>query len=100
MRDMTINCTNPNGCNCAVPQNEKILEHFKCPYYLAAKEYNKDTDFAGPSEKLVSIPADAHSLEVFSIKESTNSPTGKEAFIGFKIANGNFHFVQVPYTGK
>lgn len=29
--------------------------------------------------------------EVFAIK-------GNEAFIGYKLENGNFHFVQVPYT--
>lgn len=39
------------------------------------------------------IPLNAHSLEVFHIKN-------KEAFIGFKLANGDFHFIQVPYTGK
>jgi hypothetical protein len=44
------------------------------------------------------IPNNAHSLEVFSIKDSKYSPTGKQAFIGFKIPNGNFHFVGVPYT--
>lgn len=31
--------------------------------------------------------------EVFAIK-------GKEAFIGGKIGNGNFHFAQLPFTGK
>lgn len=44
------------------------------------------------------IPSDAHSLEVFAIKDCQDSPTGKQAFIGFKIKNGNFHFVSVPYT--
>lgn len=44
------------------------------------------------------IPNDAHSFEVFAIKDSEDSPTGKQAFIGFKLDNGNFHFIGVPYT--
>lgn len=44
------------------------------------------------------IPINAHSFEVFAIKDSNNSPTGKEAYIGYKIENGNFHFISVPYT--
>lgn len=44
------------------------------------------------------IPSEAHSLEVFAIKDSEDSPTGKEAYIGYKLANGDFHFIQVPYT--
>jgi len=44
------------------------------------------------------IPNDAHSFEVFAIKNSEESPTGKQAFIGFKLDNGNFHFIGVPYT--
>lgn len=46
------------------------------------------------------IPSEAHSLEVFAIKDSESSPTGKEAYIGYKLANGDFHFIQVPYTEK
>jgi len=44
------------------------------------------------------IPSDAHSFEVFAIKDCEESPTGKQAFIGFKMANGDFHFIGVPYT--
>ena len=44
------------------------------------------------------IPKDAHSFEVFAIKDSKDSPTGKEAFIGFKLSNGDFHFISVPFT--
>jgi len=44
------------------------------------------------------IPLDAYDLEVFAIKDCKESPTGKQAFIGFKIPNGNFHFIGVPYT--
>jgi hypothetical protein len=44
------------------------------------------------------IPIDAHSFEVFAIKDCEESPTGKQAFIGFKISNGDFHFIGVPYT--
>ena len=44
------------------------------------------------------IPNDAHSFEVFAIKDSEDSPTDKQAFIWFKLANDDFHYVQVPYT--
>jgi len=44
------------------------------------------------------IPNDAHSFEVFAIKDSEDSLTGKQAFIGFKLKNGDFHFIGVPYT--
>ena len=44
------------------------------------------------------IPSDAHSFEVFAIKDCDESPTGKQAFVGFKISNGDFHFIGVPYT--
>ena len=51
-----------------------------------------------PSEDEIEIPIDAHSFEVFAIKDCEESPTGKQAFIGFKISNGDFHFIGVPYT--
>jgi hypothetical protein len=44
------------------------------------------------------IPNDAHSLEVFAIKDCEDSHTGKQAFIGFKLDNNDFHFIGVPYT--
>lgn len=44
------------------------------------------------------LPMDAHSIEVFAIKDSEDSPTGKQAFIGYKLANGDFHYIQVPFT--
>ena len=44
------------------------------------------------------FPNDAHSFEVFAIKDCEQSPTGKEAYIGCKLANGNFHFISVPFT--
>lgn len=44
------------------------------------------------------IPADAHSFEVFAIKDSKDFPTGKQAYIGFKLSNGDFHYIQVPFT--
>ena len=44
------------------------------------------------------IPIDAHSFEVFAIKDSEESPTGKQAFIGFKLPNNDFHFIGVPFT--
>jgi hypothetical protein len=49
-------------------------------------------------ENMGIIPIDAYALEVFAIKDSNDSPTGKEAYIGYKIENGNFNFISVPYT--
>ena len=46
------------------------------------------------------LQIDAHSIEVFAIKDSENSPTGKEAFIGYKLKTGCFHFISVPYSGN
>jgi hypothetical protein len=39
------------------------------------------------------IPANATDLECFAIKNN-------EAYIGYKLPNGSFHFVQIPYTEK
>ena len=50
------------------------------------------------SDLLETIPNDAHSFEVFAIQDCEYSHTGKQAFIGFKLENGNFHFIGVPYT--
>ncbi len=44
------------------------------------------------------FPNDAYSFDVFAIKDCKESPTGKEAYIGYKINNGNFHFISVPFT--
>jgi hypothetical protein len=52
------------------------------------------------------FPADAHSFEIFAIKDiadgliSKNYPSGttKEAYIGYKLSNGNFEFKCIPYT--
>jgi len=47
-----------------------------------------------PTETL-DMPVGARDLEVFHIDVEK-----KEAYIGYKIANGNFHFITVPFTGK
>lgn len=39
------------------------------------------------------IPIDALDLEVFHIKDN-------QAYIGYKLNNGNFHYIQVPYSPK
>lgn len=44
------------------------------------------------------IPSDAHTFEVFAIKDNEYSPSGKQAFLGFKLGNGDFHYIQIPYT--
>lgn len=49
-------------------------------------------------ESISILPIDAYALEVFAIKDSNDSPTGKEAYIGYKIENGNFNYISVPYT--
>lgn len=49
-------------------------------------------------QKGLHLPMDAHSLEVFAIKDSKDSPSGKVAYIGCKLDNGNFHYISVPYT--
>ena len=49
-------------------------------------------------KKGLHLPMDAQNIEVFAIKDSEDSPTGKQAFIGFKLSNGNFHYISVPFT--
>lgn len=65
-------------------------------------ENNKDkvvnSSLYGVFKNNTFITNDAHSFEVFAIKDSQDSPSGKQAFIGFKIDNGDFHFIAVPYT--
>lgn len=46
--------------------------------------------------KLHCIPTDATNIEVFHLDTKDNGD--KTAFIGFKIKNGNFSFVEVPFT--
>ena len=42
------------------------------------------------------IPADSKNFEVFAIKMDDN---GKwYAYLGFTLNNGNFHYINVPYT--
>ncbi len=55
-----------------------------------------DNQTTNDKKVLCEIPSDATNLEVFAIKN--NKTNGSEAFIGFKIANGNFHFISVPFT--
>ena len=45
------------------------------------------------------IPADATNLEVFHVRSCVDSPSGYEAYIGFKLPNGDFHTIGVPYNG-
>lgn len=46
------------------------------------------------------IPEGAYDLEVFAIKPCPEGKIGMEAFIGFKIVDGSFHYISVPYTEK
>lgn len=48
------------------------------------------------NEHINEIPSNAYNLEVFAIKKSETE--GVTAYIGFKIPNGNFHFIHVPFT--
>jgi len=43
------------------------------------------------------VPPDAKDIEVFAIKPNEDG-SKLFAYIGFKIANGNFHFSAVPFT--
>lgn len=43
------------------------------------------------------IPPNATNLEVFAVKESNDSPTGLQAFIGFNNEKGVYGFIQVPF---
>jgi hypothetical protein len=65
-------------------------------FVLTGEELKTTRTMKTAVEKL--IPSDAHSFEVFAIKDCDESTTGKQAFIGFKISNGDFHFIGVPYT--
>lgn len=103
------------GSMCLDPQGNLLLEFGEkepdnyCPSCTEGCEYciteprreqvviNKTRNVGTSFDHLKSsIPTDAHSLEVFAIKPDE---TGKLfAYIGFKIANGNFEFIAVPYT--
>jgi len=43
------------------------------------------------------IPPNATNLEVFAVKESNDSPTELQAFIGFNNEKGAYGFIQVPF---
>lgn len=67
---------------------EKIVEELVYLGYLKGE--------VPPNEKMDDIPQDATNLEVFAIKSDDSGR--KWAYIGFKISNGNFHFITVPFT--
>ncbi|NBV27944.1 hypothetical protein EBS02_02840 [bacterium] len=72
----------------------KDLKHIK--RFNESEENLNISDVSGS----LPLPKDAHSLEVFAIKDCKESPTGKEAYIGYKLKTGCFHFISVPYTGN
>jgi hypothetical protein len=49
-----------------------------------------------PNNKLNLIPAEATNLEVFAMKTDENGD--RFAYIGYKLPNGNFDFITVPFT--
>lgn len=67
---------------------------------IMEKEQIKQAQQVSAVSGSLPLPIDAHSIEVFAIKDSENSPTGKEAFIGYKLKTGCFHFISVPYSGN
>lgn len=72
---------------------ESTTRYYDCwcgGYTTALKDFNIDPD----KEPL--IPLDAKDFEVFAIKDTEDG--GKQAFIGFKLSNGNFHYIGVPFT--
>lgn len=56
-------------------------------------QYRKDKN----ESKKSLIPQDATSLEAFHIEETKED--GIYAYIGYKLSNGNFEFITIPYTG-
>lgn len=48
------------------------------------------------SEVINTIPENAFNLHVFAIKERAYQHREYEAFIGYNLACGDFHFVQIP----
>lgn len=47
-------------------------------------------------EKHINIPVGAFNLHVFAVKE-TSYKTGKyEAYVGYYMPNGDFHFLTIP----
>jgi len=78
----------------------EVCSELRLPGLLRLK-WNEDRLklwYSTSEQETCPIPTEAHSLEVFAIKDSESSPTGKEAYIGYKLANGDFHFISVPYT--
>jgi len=83
----------------AIREDEFAKGYLSCAKY--AKEHgteflptdtNLNANDTGKEEKPL-IPIGSENIEVFHI-----SP--KEAFIGFKLPNGNFEYVQIPFNPK
>lgn len=71
---------------------KKGFDH-KMKSYTCIDEYTVCK--ADKPEKSHKIPDDANDLHLFAIKPTTI--TGEyQAFIGYKIDNGSFHFIQIP----
>lgn len=80
----------------ADPRCTDSVMHFDTNIRVPEKKYEAvkkaiETVLNGGVE--VCIPSDAKDIEVFHIREN-------EAYIGFKISNGNFHFIQVQYNPR
>lgn len=48
--------------------------------------------------KTVSVPMGATNLSVFSVKDDKTSISGKSAYIGYQLPNGDFESISVPFT--
>lgn len=94
-----------NGCNTRLNGNYYLHDIQNSFFELTGKQFDcmdmgcllKEPYF---ENKNILIPPDAYNLEVFAIQDMPEGAPGKQAFVGFKISNGNFNFVQIPYTGK
>ena len=54
-------------------------------------DFNQEAKIIMDETDIELFNPDTHSHEVFAIKDN-------EAFIGYKLSNGNFHFKQIPFT--
>jgi hypothetical protein len=85
-----------------VEEREKLREQKSIPQHLKEYPLTPNETFYGigkkeiKKNKLYCIPTDATNIEVFHLE--TKDDGDKTAFIGFNISNGNFSFVEVPFT--
>lgn len=81
-----------NGINVHIVEGDKVEWGMGLP--KGGQKFFEALNFeplAHQKDKEPIIPGDAYNLELFHIKEN-------KAFLGFKMANGNFEYICVPYN--